>query len=146
MAGQNERAPRRPATRGHGARHDSRRRPLATALALVLALLPVLPASAEPGWQPIGRAHGVAAWSAQTPTGVVRIGFRNTNDYPVAIRVQRALIWCGSEVRGEGRRIETRIGPFTLDPAQFHLDPAWRRTCREPSYFVEFRGITIERR
>lgn len=141
-----EQALRRAGTLGPRSRRGLGHRRAVAVLAWLLALTPTLPARADSGWQPIGRAHGVEAWSARTAAGLVRIGFRNTNGYPVAIRVQRALIWCGSEVMGEGRRIETPIEPFTVAPAGFHRDPAWRRPCGEPSYFVEFRGLTIERR
>lgn len=144
--GRSARDPHIRGTAGATVRHDRGPGRGAALLAGLLLLPPAAPAPADPGWQPIGRAQGVEAYSAQTPTGVVRIGFRNTNEHPVGIRIERAVIWCGSEVKGEGRAIETRIEPFTVAPAEFRIDPAWRRTCRQPRYFVEFRGITIERR
>lgn len=116
-------------------------------LPLLLALLASAPLEAADGprdWQPIGRAHGVEAYSAQTADGTVHIRFRNTNPHAVSIRVQRTLIWCGSRRRGDGRRVEARIGSFVLAPGQGLARSRWGVRCAMPNYYVEFRGIAID--
>jgi len=95
-------------------------------------------------WQPIGRAAGVEAYSAQTINGTVRILFRNTNGYPVSVQVARTLIWCGSSEKGGGAAVEADLGAFQLGPAQSRSSPGWNATCPKARYFVEFRGMSIE--
>lgn len=97
-------------------------------------------------WQPIGRAGGVEAWSAQTTNGTVRILFRNTNEFPVSVQVARTLVWCGSREKGGGDPVETELGAFRLGPAQSRSSSGWNAICSKPEYFVEFRGIRIEAR
>jgi hypothetical protein len=95
-------------------------------------------------WQPLGRAGGVEAWSTQTPDGTVRILFRNSNGHAVSIQVARTIVWCGSDEKGSGEPLEADLGSFRLQPAESRSNPRWNRTCRQPEYYVEFRGISIE--
>ena len=112
-------------------------------LAGSIAFAPPVTASGDLAWQPIGKARGIEAFSAQTSSGIVRIGFRNTSQRPVVVDIEQTLIWCGSDVQGEGKRVVTQIDAFLLPPGDIRTNEVWDGVCDAGRYFVEFRGITI---